>query len=148
MLNGKKFVKKLDFLAKEKGYNRTSLCKHLGICYDTVSMWNKNERINPKLDVIQGLANFFEISIDDLISEEMIFVKKEKECCQNKGNVNTSKKSFWSKCKENWKEKKQYMKERWETTGDLRYAPFYIDLIGLLSVVAVVMFIFEICKEV
>ena len=56
-------IKKLRIL---KGLNQVELGKELGVAKQTVSNW-ENNNIQPSIDVLLKIANFFSVSTDSLL---------------------------------------------------------------------------------
>lgn len=65
------FLDKLDFLMKEKNLNKNTLSQASGIAYTTIDGWYKKGYENAKLSGILKLANFFNVSLDYLIRNEI-----------------------------------------------------------------------------
>ena len=56
-------IKKLRIL---KGLNQVELGKELGVAKQTVSNW-ENNNIQPSIDMLLKIANFFSVSTDSLL---------------------------------------------------------------------------------
>lgn len=54
---------------KQKGITQEALAKMLGVTQGAVSLWELGER-EPNIRILKQMANIFECSIDDLLSEE------------------------------------------------------------------------------
>jgi transcriptional regulator with XRE-family HTH domain len=60
-------VKGLSVLRKQKKLTQSALAKIFGVELNTVWKW-ENTRMSPSLDVIQKLADFFNVSVDELLN--------------------------------------------------------------------------------
>lgn len=65
------FLKKLDNLMIIHGLNKHTLSMRCGIPYTTIDAWYKKGYSNAKLSTIQKLADFFGVTIDYLMREEI-----------------------------------------------------------------------------
>ena len=57
-------------LRAEKGVTQEQLAEHLSITYQSVSKW-ENNITSPDLYLIPAIAEYFEVSIDDLFKVDM-----------------------------------------------------------------------------
>lgn len=70
MLGNRKIMgKNIKRLLEEKGITRQELSEKLNISYSTLSDWI-NGNTYPRIDSIERLANFFEVSKSDLVEEK------------------------------------------------------------------------------
>lgn len=65
------FLEKLDFLMEKEKINKSILSKKSGIPYTTIDGFYKKGYENTKLSTIYKLANYFNISVDYLIFDEI-----------------------------------------------------------------------------
>lgn len=65
------FLNKLDDLMDSHGFNKHTLSMACGIPYTTIDAWYKKGYGNAKLSTIQKLADFFGVTIDYLMREEI-----------------------------------------------------------------------------
>ena len=79
------FNKKLQQLRKEKGITQEELAKSLYVSRTAVSKWESG-RGYPNLDSLKDIAKYFDISIDELLSNSELLSVAEKD--------NESKKNF------------------------------------------------------
>lgn len=63
------FSENLKNLRKQRGLDQTSLAKHLNVSVKTISHWETNYS-EPSIAQIIALANFFDVSIDDLVDRK------------------------------------------------------------------------------
>lgn len=64
-------MNKLDDLMASHGFNKHTLSMACGIPYTTIDAWYKKGYSNAKLSTIQKLADFFGVTIDYLMREEI-----------------------------------------------------------------------------
>lgn len=64
-------MNKLDDLMASQGFNKHTLSMACGIPYTTIDAWYKKGYSNAKLSTIQKLADFFGVTIDYLMREEI-----------------------------------------------------------------------------
>ena len=76
------FGEKLQNLRKNKGITQEELAQSLFVSRTAVSKWESG-RGYPGIDSIKEIANFFSVSIDELLSGEKILSIAEKENKQN-----------------------------------------------------------------
>ena len=67
------FSENLKKYREERGCSQSDIGKALGISDRTVGLWERGENM-PRLDLALKLANFFEISLNDLVGEDELFV--------------------------------------------------------------------------
>lgn len=60
------FSSNLKYLREQKGLNQADLAKVLGVKQPTVGNWEAGKR-EPELSVLAYIATYFEVTIDDLI---------------------------------------------------------------------------------
>lgn len=60
----------LKRLMEESGKSRTDICKALNIKYTTLTDW-LNAKTYPRIDALQLLANYFQVSKADLVEEKI-----------------------------------------------------------------------------
>ena len=63
------FVKRLKELRNEAGLTQNDLAKYLSVAQSTIGMWESNKR-EPDFDMLQKLADFFEVTTDYLLGNE------------------------------------------------------------------------------
>ena len=61
----KEFAYRLKDLRMEKGLTLKQLSEHIGVSFNTISRWEREERV-PNIENIVALAEFFEVSADYL----------------------------------------------------------------------------------
>lgn len=61
------FFTRLKELCDEIGKSTTKVCAELGIPKTTVSYWRNNTNVIPKQDVLNKIANYFEVTTDYLL---------------------------------------------------------------------------------
>ncbi len=66
---------KIKRLRYEKGLTQDEVAAHLGISAQSVSKWERNEGY-PDIEMLPSLANYFQISIDELIGMDRLSVTK------------------------------------------------------------------------
>jgi len=76
------FSKKLIDLRKEKGISQEFLADRLFVSRQTISKWELGET-TPDLENLASLANFFEISLDELVFDKKYPSPIEKEVVNN-----------------------------------------------------------------
>lgn len=74
-------------LRKEKDLSQTDLAEIIGVTFQAVSKWERGEAI-PDIAILEKLASFYCISIDEIIKGETI-VKSEKEIKNYMGGTAT-----------------------------------------------------------
>ena len=77
------FNEKLQELRKRKGLTQEELAEKLYISRTAISKWESG-RGYPSIDSLKGIANYFSVSIDELLSGEKLLSIAEKE---NKSNI-------------------------------------------------------------
>lgn len=65
------FLEKLEMLMKEKNLNKSSLSQSSDIPYTTIDGWFKKGYANAKLPTMQKLADYFDVSLDYLVNEQI-----------------------------------------------------------------------------
>lgn len=63
------FGKMLKALRLEKGISQRKLGEDLGVVNQTISFWETGSR-EPDLDTLLAIANYFDVSVDFLISDK------------------------------------------------------------------------------
>ena len=63
------FGKKLKELRLENGLSQHKLANELGFCNQTISFWETGSR-EPDLDTLLKIANYFEISVGELLQDK------------------------------------------------------------------------------
>lgn len=82
------FNERLKELRKNKGLTQEELASKLYVSRTTISKWESGNGY-PSIDILKSLANFFEISIDELISNnEVLDLSKENIIKEKKKNIN------------------------------------------------------------
>lgn len=74
------FGKRVKQLREERGLSRNDLAKSLNITYAALSKYETDDRF-PSEDILSRIADYFEVSIDNLIG---------RSCIQNIGRINRS----------------------------------------------------------
>jgi transcriptional regulator with XRE-family HTH domain len=77
------FHEKLQELRKSKGLTQEELAEALYVSRTAISKWESG-RGYPSIDSLKGIANYFSVTIDDLLSGEKLISIAEKE---NKSNI-------------------------------------------------------------
>ena len=72
------FWEKVDLLIRQRKTTLKEFCRRHDIVYGTV-MSNKSRMILPSIDIAANFARGLNVSIDDLVSEDIIFNKEERE---------------------------------------------------------------------
>lgn len=72
------FNEKLQQLRKQKGLTQEELAQALFVSRTAISKWESG-RGYPNIDSLKGIASFFSVSIDDLLSNEAINNLSEKQ---------------------------------------------------------------------
>lgn len=67
-MDGSEFVERLDFLLKKRNLKRLAL-SDIGIPPQTITNWKRRNNM-PTLDVAERIADFFGLSIDELIQKK------------------------------------------------------------------------------
>ena len=65
------FLEKLDMLMNERQLNKNKLSKESGIPYTTIDGFYKKGTDNIKLSTLKKLANFFDVSLDFLVDDNV-----------------------------------------------------------------------------
>ncbi len=65
------FLEKLDYLMEKEKINKNILSKNSGIPYTTIDGFYKKGYQNTKLSTVQKIANYFNVSLDYLIFDEI-----------------------------------------------------------------------------
>ncbi|WP_050698698.1 helix-turn-helix domain-containing protein [Anaeromassilibacillus senegalensis] len=65
------FLEKLDNLIAEKGINKSVLSKESGIPYTTIDAFYKKGYQNAKLPTIQKLCEYFDVTLDYLVRDDV-----------------------------------------------------------------------------
>ncbi len=86
-----KFNERILDLRKKKGWSQEELGEKVGVSRQTVSKW-ENGQTTPELEKLRNLAKIFEISVDDLISED-IEINTDNKQEQNDNKIQKKKKS-------------------------------------------------------
>ncbi len=63
------FGKKLKELRLENGLSQQKLANELGFCNQTISFWETGSR-EPDFDTLLKIANYFEISVGELLQDK------------------------------------------------------------------------------
>lgn len=64
------YGKELKAHRESRGISQSELAKHIGINQSTISLWEDNKR-TPTIENCVLLADFYEITLDDLIGRNM-----------------------------------------------------------------------------
>lgn len=62
---------KIDYLIDRKGITRKFLCNEIGVSYNTLNSMIKRNSGSISVDTIRDIANFFNVSIDYLMRDEI-----------------------------------------------------------------------------
>jgi len=65
------FLQKLDLLISENRLNKNTLSQKSAIPYTTIDGWYKKGHSNIKLPSVQKLADFFDVSLDYLVNDNI-----------------------------------------------------------------------------
>ena len=79
------FGEKLQQLRKSRGLTQEELAEALYVSRTAVSKWESG-RGYPSIDSLKGLASYFSVTIDELLSAEKLITLAEKE---NRSNIRT-----------------------------------------------------------
>ncbi|MDE7213918.1 MAG: helix-turn-helix domain-containing protein [Anaeroplasmataceae bacterium] len=71
-----KMGKFLTELRKEKDLSQTDLAEIIGVTFQAVSKWERGEAI-PDISILEKLASFYNVSIDEIIKGEALELKNE-----------------------------------------------------------------------
>lgn len=63
------FIKRLKEIRKDKGLSMSELANKIGVSTNTISRWERGERIS-NLEALVALAKFFKVSTDYLCGLE------------------------------------------------------------------------------
>lgn len=77
------FHEKLQELRKNRGLTQEELAEALYVSRTAISKWESG-RGYPSIDSLKEISNYFSVSIDDLLSGEILLSIAEKE---NKSNI-------------------------------------------------------------
>ena len=80
------FNEKLQELRKNKGLTQEELSELLYVSRTAVSKWESG-RGYPNIESLKDISNFFNVSIDDLLSSEKLLLIAEKESKSNIRNM-------------------------------------------------------------
>lgn len=69
------FFKKLKELRIKSGLSQTQLAKQLGVSQQSYARWESG-KYTPTLDTIQKVSNYFNISIEELISDKPLSLER------------------------------------------------------------------------
>ena len=69
---------KIKKLRRSKDLTQEELATHLGISYQAISKWERNDGY-PDITMLPALANYFEISVDELIGMNEIYSSNKLE---------------------------------------------------------------------
>lgn len=72
------FSDRLMFLRESKNLNRTDFASIFGIDRTTVGKWEKGANY-PTVEMLDKLASFFEVSVDDLLGREPLLDKYKRD---------------------------------------------------------------------
>ena len=84
------FSEKLYELRKKKGLSQEELAEKVGVSRQTISKWEMNQS-SPEMEKLVTLSKIFDISLDELVGNDVIDVIDEKEI-EPKEDVKTKKK--------------------------------------------------------
>lgn len=63
------FYEKFEMLCKNKGITPTGVARENGIAQSVIGMWKKRGS-TPKYETLKKIADYFDVSIDELVSDE------------------------------------------------------------------------------
>lgn len=66
------FLDKLDLLMEQEGLNKRTLSQRCGVPYMTISDFYKKGYENTRISTVRKLANYFDVTLDYLICDEII----------------------------------------------------------------------------
>ena len=78
-----KISEKIQILRKEKRLSQEGLAEILNVSRQAVSKWESGQSY-PEIDKLIGLSNIFDITLDDLIKDNIEFLDNRKENNNNK----------------------------------------------------------------
>lgn len=81
------FSKNLKFLRTQKGITQYELADKLEKDYTTIGKWESGQRIPIMLDIIK-IADFFNVDINELVSENLALSTKNISINQVKNDIN------------------------------------------------------------
>lgn len=65
------FYDKIDYLCRVNKINRKQMCEGIELSYNTYNSMLRRKSTNITLDVIEKIANFFNVSVDYLVRDEI-----------------------------------------------------------------------------
>ena len=65
------FYSYFDYLCKRKGITKNKACQEMGVSRSVAAKW-KSTQTNPSMATLQKIADYFEVSLDELISQSEI----------------------------------------------------------------------------
>lgn len=78
------FFKNLKRLASESGHTQREIAEAIGVSPQLLNVWISGKGA-PRMDKIQGIANFFKVSLEDLLcDQEDILIKTDAELLMDK----------------------------------------------------------------
>ena len=95
-MTGKEFANRIDFCLKQRKQTRKALTKDLGLASSTMSGWSASKQTIPRADVVELIANYFDVTTDWLISgktengtseEELEFIRKMRQLTPGNRNA-------------------------------------------------------------
>ncbi len=81
-----KFGEKLKDLRKEKGINQTALAKEIGVSLRTVISYETGKSYPKKREIYSKIAEYFNIDINYLLTEDEEFITTAEEKYGNRGS--------------------------------------------------------------
>lgn len=70
------FADKLKQLRKSRNITQTQLASDMQVTKGAIGMWETNKRV-PDIDMLKRLANFFGITVDELLGNESADIQTE-----------------------------------------------------------------------
>lgn len=69
---------KLKFYRRQKGLTQEEVAAHLGISYQAISKWERNDGY-PDITMLPALANYFAVTVDELIGMNELAAREQYE---------------------------------------------------------------------
>lgn len=68
------FYSYFDYLCKHKGVTKNKACQEMGVSRSVAAKW-KSTQTNPSMATLQKIADYFEVSLDELLLQSEITEK-------------------------------------------------------------------------
>jgi transcriptional regulator with XRE-family HTH domain len=85
--------KKIRELRHRDGITQETLAEVLGVTSQAVSRWESMTSY-PDMEIVPSIANYFDISIDELLSSDELITIAEKDVKQKEPNIRSSYKKY------------------------------------------------------